>query len=965
MTDSQTHIQSDLPQLKNVIYGALLHDIGKLFYKSGTYQNHVQAGEMMATQLWAGQDVPKLVKDCISNHHAKHLKKNQNDVSPQTWIIYEADNIAAGLDRRDENEFQDSENDSFSQPAVQDPEKRSYFEKYIPLTSVFDQLRLTNQEGHLQDGLLDETKIGSYQHAYPLRMLGKEDLEDKPIPVYPSKRKMKDSDNKEDSEWFQAPKEKYESIIKKWTQEVSKNGKVLTQNPNALILLMESMLSFAPSDTFNGRIPDISLFEHLRITAAVASCMYVHAVEAGNSDFKTYGHWDSSDHHRNRETFLLVGGDISGVQKFIYNISSKGALKGLRARSFYLEILTEHIIDEILALCGGLSRANIIFNGGGHFYLLLPNTTQTKDTLALAQKRLNQWLWNQFRGGLSMALAYEPCTPNDLMDPQDLETKKRQGRLKEKWQSLSQKLSLLKSRKFSELDPDEFVNLFEPSQAQPDGKECEITQLDHDLIFTTDQDGNPVCKNRLAHALQELGKHLPKADYVWIDRHESQDELNFMEDAVQLPDLQLLTPNNTQSCCSLRIFKSKNESGDLQPQHYKTVNESRQSSDPGKLYSINRWVLSDVLHANLLVGQYYYQVPDQAEDYMPCFEDLAKASTGNGKIGVMRADVDDLGTLFKSKLPQHVNTFSRVAMLSKHLSLFFKLYINRICDGQLANGSDPGTEKLSPYRVFPDLDQPKLSNRPVVIVYAGGDDLFIVGAWNYILELSIDIRRCFEHYTCGKLTLSTGVQVFDPKAPISQMAAMTEVAEKKAKKYKNKEGQLVKNALCLFPNPRVLDYQADNATVKRGLKFRDTYAWDELLQDLDNLNSDTLLGILRQILEGNYQCNDNNTLEAKADAWLPPTAMYKLYQLGESWSEKGVLSLPQLAYMLARMESRLKEAQKRGEISEAQLKSFKQIKSFLYQTDWVGHSEKELASVGIQDYKTLFTWISYLSREKI
>ena len=49
-------------------------------------------------------------------------------------------------------------------------------------------------------------------------------------------------------------------------------------------------------------------------------------------------------------TLLLVSGDFSGIQDTVYTISSKGALKSLRARSFMLELLTEHIVYEILQL---------------------------------------------------------------------------------------------------------------------------------------------------------------------------------------------------------------------------------------------------------------------------------------------------------------------------------------------------------------------------------------------------------------------------------------------------------------------------------------------------------------------------------------------------------------------------------------------------------------------------------------
>lgn len=85
------------------------------------------------------------------------------------------------------------------------------------------------------------------------------------------------------------------------------------------------------------------------------------------------------------EMFLLYSMDISGIQSFIYTIGEKGALKGLRARSFYLEIMMEHIVDELLEKLS-LSRANLIYTGGGHCYLLLANTDDTRDILEHYEK---------------------------------------------------------------------------------------------------------------------------------------------------------------------------------------------------------------------------------------------------------------------------------------------------------------------------------------------------------------------------------------------------------------------------------------------------------------------------------------------------------------------------------------------------------------------------------------------------
>ena len=54
--------------------------------------------------------------------------------------------------------------------------------------------------------------------------------------------------------------------------------------------------------------------------------------------------------------FLLYSMDISGIQNFIYTVGESGVLKGLRARSFYLEIMMEHVVDELLEKLA-LSRA--------------------------------------------------------------------------------------------------------------------------------------------------------------------------------------------------------------------------------------------------------------------------------------------------------------------------------------------------------------------------------------------------------------------------------------------------------------------------------------------------------------------------------------------------------------------------------------------------------------------------------
>ena len=70
-------------------------------------------------------------------------------------------------------------------------------------------------------------------------------------------------------------------------------------------------------------------------------------------------------------------------------------------------------MDELLDGCG-LTRTNIIYSGGGHCYLLLPNTSAVQQTLADWNRAFNGWLNEQFGVQLFLANGWTPCSANDL-----------------------------------------------------------------------------------------------------------------------------------------------------------------------------------------------------------------------------------------------------------------------------------------------------------------------------------------------------------------------------------------------------------------------------------------------------------------------------------------------------------------------------------------------------------------------
>ncbi|MBW1778876.1 MAG: type III-A CRISPR-associated protein Cas10/Csm1 [Deltaproteobacteria bacterium] len=136
-----------------------------------------------------------------------------------------------------------------------------------------------------------------------------------------------------------------------------------------LLFLLEKYALFVPSAAYMD-IPDISLFHHMKSTAAITTCLLHH--ELSETDLKEMIAALKSPQLEGaleRPLFSLIGADISGIQNFIYDVAARGALKGIRGRSFYIQLLAESIAESILESLG-LNTACNIYCSGGHFYLL-------------------------------------------------------------------------------------------------------------------------------------------------------------------------------------------------------------------------------------------------------------------------------------------------------------------------------------------------------------------------------------------------------------------------------------------------------------------------------------------------------------------------------------------------------------------------------------------------------------------
>lgn len=152
----------------------------------------------------------------------------------------------------------------------------------------------------------------------------------------------------------------------------------------------------------------------------------------------------------------------------------------------------------------------------------------------------------------------------------------------------------------------------------------------------------------------------------------------------------------------------------------------------------------------------------RSEGEVLTFEQIAQLSVdehgnpiGQPMLGALKADVDRLGMILSYGLGQRVS-FGRFGSLSRTLDLFFKGFL---------------AEKL----------QTEFSN--VYTIFAGGDDLFLVGPWYDLVRLIEKLRIWFGQLVCESknLTFSAGLVFAGPTTPVNHLAHEAETALEAAK----------------------------------------------------------------------------------------------------------------------------------------------------------------------------------------
>ncbi len=527
--------------------------------------------------------------------------------------------------------------------------------------------------------------------------------------------------------------ELWKSFYNEFNQLPTNNYKVFA---DSLTFLLQKYLWCIPASTLKDEIHDSNLYEHSKVSAAIAIALY---------DYIKYNNIKDTKEIR-KDTFPLnlVCIDISGIQSFIYNITMKGAAKALKGRSFYLQLLMDTLINELLNKLD-YYRANILYSSGGKAYLILPNINEYNEKIKQYQIKLESWLFDKFNGNLHLSVGWVSF----FFDKENKDVAGKNYLIKGErdycyigdiWKSAVEKSQELKQKKFINyiLERKDF---FEPFGAGGAAETCDLTGIEiekgekykiDDFVFS-----------KAVGEQIELGKALKLAKYFVCSAEENS----------------ILSKNTLfkigEKPSALKILDSY--------WYFYAINETPSSIDNAIIYKVvndDFDFISNTVKGSSIKGFKFF-----AGEGIESFSELLDKSTDFTRLSVLVMDVDNLGKLFVNGFRKDDidnSSFSRLATLSFQLDLFFSGYINRIKE--------------------------KYKNR-LLIVYSGGDDLLAVGNWKEILSFAIDIRDEFRFYVCERddFSISAGVSLINEKYPISKGVELAKEAEKSAKMWNNEQ----------------------------------------------------------------------------------------------------------------------------------------------------------------------------------
>jgi CRISPR-associated protein Csm1 len=759
-------------EFETIALAALFHDIGKVLNrtKDGSGENHTELTKSFLDELVSRcENIKKFVNVDIFSKIASHHHEGASNLLKPKELSDEREKFLATIISRADN-FSSSER-AEDEDAIQSNRIQSR------MRSIFYNLKFDSEEENKEDGF------------YEIKDL-------KPENAFFKRKNQLDID-KETTQIL------YKDIAKKITDEImmveAKGNFDLFFS--AVLHILEKYLALIPSNTQFDK-QDISLFDHLSTTSAIAVAYYNYLEE---NQINNISELDKLEKDERVKPFILLQGDVSGIQNFILKIEGsnpRGLVKTLRGRSFYVSALSRaaslKLVSEFKVV-----QSNIFLDAGGKFSVLLPNISKAKDKIKEIRRELDEFFFSKFAGLLNL----------NLTDPVEMGVKdfavgegESNAGFLGIYNKLGYKNQIAKSHKFFDLLSD-----------------SNLTDKFLDTLYT-DLNKNGVCdlcgtfprkekedKCSLCLTMEKIGQNVIKDEFWILYSKDNKDSFDEVVKGVYLTVVSRdkdLEERLSDALAVDRFFEVEKDSLIIGARRWINnhlplgrdfaidVNSDEPKDDTTLCYfCTDRCKLDpdndEVSRKNIKNGTLTFQCIATYSRFLASKEQNKK--TGEDYLGVLKADVDNLGKLFRDSMRDKFS-ISRLVTVSRFINYFFTEVLQRIL-------KEDENEKF----------------KSIYTVYSGGDDLFLIGPWLVLPDFALHLSKKFREFTGREcITFSCGIEMFRPKFPIGRAVEIVDDSLELSKRIKDKGNiTIFRNTVKLFKK------SSGESDFEELLKYRD------------------------------------------------------------------------------------------------------------------------------------------------
>ena len=557
--------------------------------------------------------------------------------------------------------------------------------------------------------------------------------------------------------------EGYSVLWDKFVQELETINNIehfpLNLKIDSLEYLLKKYCSFIPSSTsfksnYDNSITkaNIPLYEHLKTTSLFASTI---ASMDNQSQKEIISYYKDNDKSvKNNKQFLLINGDFFGIQSFIFDdIQAKFASKTLRAKSAFVQIIVK-VLSYYVCETLELSRFAIISTHAGKFEILAPNNEKIIKKLEQIQQDLNSYFVNVFYGQTGVGIAWCEASIEDFINTEKYNIFRKK---------LASKVEMVKLKKYDLLNKGAIV--FDIEKDLNNKNLCNFCNKRKGIK----KENYVICSE--CNKFVKIGQLLTKATYIAFSKKKKDDNDIEIFNGYYLHFFN--KPSSKEAKDDIAIFDISNDDdfkgfAKWELRSYVANEKNLNALEKNYIEEKSKEEVKEILTLNQLA---LLSVKDGLDAEEQSY--TLKRKNGVEALMALKGDVDFMGNFIQDSNNNITNSFAKYNFFARMIDYYFSVYV-------------------------PYMMQNKYKN--TYTVFAGGDDLFVLGAWDEVLELSKIVRDDFVKFTCEKLSFSVGLVMTKANKPINFIAKVAEDALESSKDYKKEQNydDKEKNAITLF-----------------------------------------------------------------------------------------------------------------------------------------------------------------------